>query len=654
MARTDLIALTPESIAALTVVGFVKRAQREIAAGDGPSLDELDDGTVVGTFKDGVIAKLIPGKTFKDTPCTCGASAGCRHRVAVALSYRDWYEAKVTRSKRGPALDRSWTPAELEDCDLEKTVGKKVMDRARAVFKAGIVVTVVPPTDEDPVPTARLPACTVRFLVPRDIAYARCDCAIGTGCEHVVLAAWAFRQAGKLEADKTIALGKAQKTDGETHKALAQAEDLTAMLLRIGIANVTAGVQGRFAKVRAALEDEGLVWPMGVVDDLEQQLDAYAARSARYSTRQVLDLATELAARARAAKAGGELPARFILGEDEVKETLLDHVRLVSLGARVEADGKFRDAEVFLADPDTGVVLVLKKRWELGEKDKPEDGPALARRAVAQRLQLGALAHGQIVSKAVKRKANREMTLGTTRTAQTSVTPQRGDWDGLPVPLLVKNLSRIGEHMREAAPRLLRPRVLCEGMHVLAVGKLEEMGYLSAEQELWAVVTDAEGEQLRIRKRHKTVAPFSLEATAAALAKGVRFIAGEIERDHGGLVMDPVGLVTADGVVVPDLAASAPKLDVPRAQAHVHPDPMDDVLARATSVLEEGLHAGLDRASGETVRRLKETAALAESLGLSGLGTRLLRVAETAGKEAAPAAWMDAAIRTALTREIIA
>src|SRR5581483_8210403 len=88
MARTDLIALTPESIAALTVVGFVKRAQREIAAGDGPALDELDDGTVIGTFKDGVIAKLVPGKTFKDTPCTCGASAGCRHRVAVALSYR--------------------------------------------------------------------------------------------------------------------------------------------------------------------------------------------------------------------------------------------------------------------------------------------------------------------------------------------------------------------------------------------------------------------------------------------------------------------------------------------------------------------------------------------------------------------------------------
>ena len=30
-------------------------------------------------------------------------------------------------------------------------------------------------------PTARLPNATVRFLVPHDLAYARCDCAEGGG-----------------------------------------------------------------------------------------------------------------------------------------------------------------------------------------------------------------------------------------------------------------------------------------------------------------------------------------------------------------------------------------------------------------------------------------------------------------------------------------
>src|SRR5262245_30567199 len=151
MARADLVALTPESIAALANMGLVKRAAREIAAGEGPKLGEAKDGTVTGTFKDGVVAKLIPGKTLKDTPCTCGAVTTCRHRVAVALAYRDWYEEQVTRSRRIAAVDLKWTPAELADADMEKVVGKKVMERARAVMKSGIVVTVIAPSEEDPV-----------------------------------------------------------------------------------------------------------------------------------------------------------------------------------------------------------------------------------------------------------------------------------------------------------------------------------------------------------------------------------------------------------------------------------------------------------------------------------------------------------------------
>jgi hypothetical protein len=133
---------------------------------------------------------------------------------------------------------------------------------------------------------------------------------------------------------------------------------------------------------------------------------------------------------------------------------------------------------------------------------------------------------------------------------------------------------------------------------------------------------------------------------------GVRFISGEIERDHGGLVMDPVGLVTADGVVVPDLAPKAPDLDVPRMATHAHADPMRDVLGRATGILEEGLHAGLDRAGPDFIKRVREIAEHTEQLGLRGLGQRFLRIAE-ATKETAPQAWMDAAIRMALTREIV-
>ena len=45
--RADLLALTPEKVAALANLGLVKRAQKEIAAGQGPRLEEAADGATV-------------------------------------------------------------------------------------------------------------------------------------------------------------------------------------------------------------------------------------------------------------------------------------------------------------------------------------------------------------------------------------------------------------------------------------------------------------------------------------------------------------------------------------------------------------------------------------------------------------------------------
>ena len=187
---------------------------------------------------------------------------------------------------------------------------------------------------------------------------------------------------------------------------------------------------------------------------------------------------------------------------------------------------------------------------------------------------------------------------------------------------------------------------------MLAVKEVGDIGYSPVDQELWAVVHDAEGAPLRLRKRHKAVSPLAIDATAAALKKGVKYVSGEIELDHGGLVMDPVGLVTDAGVIVPDLEASAPALDVPHVTPNVHADPIRGALARALDVLEESLHSGLDRTSADWLARVRHAAELANAVGLEGISTRLERLAENAGKETAPSAWLDCAIRTSLTREI--
>src|SRR5581483_3675108 len=157
-------------------------------------------------------------------------------------------------------------------------------------------------------------------------------------------------------------------------------------------------------------------------------LEAYRERSARYRPAVVARLLAELAARTRAARTRAELPAAFVLGTGEARETLLDQVRLVSLGARVAGTEDARTASVYLADPDTSTVFVLEKTWRTGEGDEPTPGHELARRSFATGVRLEALARGQLVSRAVKRRANRSITLAAASgVARTSIMGQLPD-----------------------------------------------------------------------------------------------------------------------------------------------------------------------------------------------------------------------------------
>ncbi len=648
MSRPDLLALTPEALASLANMGLVKRAQRELAEGAGPALEELEDGTVVGTFKDGVVAKLLPGKPIKETPCTCAATGACRHRVAVALAYKPWHAAE---HEGGPPPSSArvplhWSPAEIDDAALEVALGARTLDRARAARKKGVLVTV----ERDGVPTAKLPSCTVRFLVPRDVAYARCDCAqAGGACEHLALAVWAFREARGDAASVVVAMG------GGASPARSEVLDVVSELVRDvlgrGIAE-TLPSPARFAEVRTRVDREGLTWVNALVVDLQIALEGYRARSALYGTREIAGLLMELGARLRASRQGGELPARFVLGEDEAPETLLDHVRLVSLGARVRSDGRTRFADVFLADPDTTLVLVLRKRWEFDEKTEPEEGPALARRSVATRMLLGTLAHGQVVSKVVKRRANRSINLGTSRVAQTSVTPQRGEWGTLPSPLLVKDLEEHAGRIKQRPPRVLRPRVLAEEVHVVEVSQVVDVAYVAAEQQLLASLLDAAGNPFTVVVRHRRAAPHALDAVGAALARNVRFVAGNLARGPLGWQVDPLA-VAADDMVVPDLAGPIQAPPPSPVAVHAHPGAIDAALDAAESALEELCHAGVSGASRAVTERCGAAAQRCDDAGVAGLGVRLRALesrARTAGPEGADA-WLDAAVRLNLVRE---
>lgn len=667
--RDDLLSLTPEGLAALANVGLVKRAQKELEQGRGPQLAEEADGTVLGTFPDGVTARLPPGVPLREAPCTCGAVTVCRHRIAVALAYRAQHgeEPALAGEKAAPP----WSPGEIDDATLLARLGRRTLERARSLRRSGCTVEVRRPGPLDPVPAALLPTCTVRFLVPRDLAYTRCDCVAQQDCEHLAVAVWAFRAADALDpgAPQLLVQVADEARDrvpaDPVLEALETAVRLGEDILLEGVAHTSGSLAPTFALGREALLRAGLTWPLTLLEDLEEVLAAYRARSARYRAGRVTELLAGLAARKRAARGTGELPVPFVLGQGEALETRLDHLRLVSLGARVEADGRDREAEVVLADPDTAMVLVLRKRWTFPETEEPPDALGLATRRVASGAALGALAQGQMVTRAARRHANRSLTLGDARGGATSVTPQTGAWDMLPAPLRVTRIADLAAAWKARPPRLLRPRVLAENVHVFAVESVAALAYAPGEQTLVATLLDAQGEPLGLTRAYRSVAPHALDHLAAALTGAwgpVRFVSGEVRRHLGGFLVDPLAVV-CDRLVVMDLEkgpAQRPPLPLARPSTDL---PVEAAAAEASGLVEEGVHQGLRRAAPSYPDRLRSAAARLEKAGLTTTAARLrrleasLRRARTATEEEerwrqVSAAWTDAAIHLDLVHEV--
>jgi len=577
------------------------------------------------------------------------------------------------------------------DEQLSTLVGKRVMTRAQTILRAGLVVELEGAGVAGAMPSAKLPTCTIRFHVPRDLAYARCDCQASIACEHVVVASWAFRQAdtaksaypctvelGSAKAKAAQAAAAAEGGESATTSVVEDALRLAEHVLAEGVTHLGESDKPRFAKVRAALTKAGLLWPGAIVDDLEMALEAYRGRSARYRTTDVVFLLSSLEARARAARNGGELPSRFVLGSDEARETLLDHVRLISLGARVEADGDKRWASVYLADPDSGVVLVASRDFAAGPAGEVEEGPALARRVITGRVTLGALARGQLVTRAAKRHANHSLTLATNRSGQTSVAPSSGDWDCLPPSLLVRDVAKLSTDLAARPPRMLRPRTLAAQMKVLALqeGSVLEIAYRPGDQEIVAVLSvgtppspddqaetgaeaAAEACIIHLVRRHARTGPSALDAIAKALSStgkdAPRYVAGDVRQGARGLEIDPTAIVVGDRVIVPDLETEAATVEkLPLVAARKDP-PLVTAIAMANTLLEEALHDGLLRVRSGFVDRATHATESLAAVGLHSASKRFgaLRDAVRSHEPTATRAWLDAAVRLELSREAL-
>lgn len=574
MTRPDLLALTTHALALYANLGLVKRAQKEVEGGHAPTLEEVD-GLVIARARDGAVTRLPPEVPLKATSCTCGA-AMCRHRLAAVLAYQRVH---------GPTEAASWDPAAFDDAALTAACGEASIERARELLGGPLTVRVEGGTT----PTARLPTSTVQFVVPMALAFARCDCVRGAGCEHVVVAVWAFRRAVGAEV---VELGAARA--GPAEALLADLEDTLTRALGRGLLELGAEVE--VADARARADRAGLLWVADTLADLERQRDAWERRSAAFSGQTLTALLMEAAARLRAARRGS-LPISLVLGSGEARETVTDQLRLTPLGVRLRADGEQRFAELYLADRDTRQTYVLAKAWPAPNDTPARNGHQLGELYASSRLTLSSLARADLVARASTRKANGHLDLGLARGLKSSSLPGQVGWADLPEPIAVDDLDTFERGLREGLPAWLGPRRVGAHIHVVRIGRVVDLAFSRGDQVLTSQIEGERGGRILVRVGHRSVSPGAIDATAQALGAAPRFISGEVSRTRGGLVLEPLAILGTH-LVVPDLERPHPQGALPPHDATTPtwagaPDPVEEVLVELQAFVERGATRGL-------------------------------------------------------------
>jgi hypothetical protein len=658
--RTDLLDLGPEALMALANPGFVKRAQKDAAAGALPALRQDPDGTVHALFDDGVQTSMGPGVSLRDAECSCSAGGMCRHRVLLVLAYQA-ANAGAAGSLAEPAPEGApagWSPASFDDAAIAAAVTPQVLEQARRLALGLPLATITAGTAGAPgsVPAVRLPMSEVRFFSGTSLALARCDCQQSNGCAHVVLAAWAFRQARQSHpgaADVTLAVhpfglalpGTAGGVmDTEASIAARQGvQDWLWSLWREGAVQPMLALEARHQALRGALSQLGWTWVREDLDTVWDIMQALARRSNRFDMDDLVRAAARLylrlegAAHADAAP-GARMPAGQILGTGQQGEVALDLLRLISLGMTCWRDDLSEGARIVFADPDTQAACVLERTWPRGAGE-PEDIAGMFDRLLNRRITgfpLRLLAGGQIVTRAAKRRANASVDLGSQarNTSVLALSPKA--WDDLRAPLRFGTLEALLHHLRSRPPAGIRSGEAGGDWQVvdLTASRLDHWAWDGARQTLFAQWYDASGLVLRARLGYQSLTPGAVDALARALGGewgALRAIAGPVWRERGGVAMRPMSVLTEQRAVVLALEPQAPQ-PAPLQEMPLAASPGEALLRESSWLLGQVLRQGVRHVPPSLHARLLAQAAQLDEAGYAQ-AARLLRAAFSEQRE---------------------
>lgn len=607
--RQDLLHLSPEALAQAANAGVVKRAVRELEGGYRPQWVLCVDGTLDARFSDGIHTVWPAATPIGQVRCSCGATTVCRHRVIVALAYREAARATVAPSEASAdstvaPVATAPSPGQVGDEALARAIPATLLAKAVLARDAGVSITIGRTASGEPCDTARLPSATVRFWAGAALEAARCDCIAATACEHVALGVWAFRQADQAASQPAQATQSAQVvrlgSDG-TRLVLDSAPwvALVETLIFHGVSNGAAPLAQALSHALDASRALNATWLVYLLQDLEQWCGAWHARSACYQATDGLALVGELALRLHA----GVLPgnASAVLGLTEPGETELDRLRLVCLGARTVRDGPKRRTRLLLADTDTGTALVLTHAWEASADPAVDEASTRASERLAPGVLLQALSQGQLLARQARRLPDGSLKLAKSRSSHNSVLPQVPDWSQLSAPLRCDSVRALAAAQQAQPTAQVLPRHAAQRLIVFTPAHIENLHYDPHAQTLMAVLHDGNNQTLLLKRRYESHNRHALAALAGALSgqQGqVRHVAGLLHWSGGLPIMEPWA-VAASSIVVPDFAAEtdqngAALASLPLAVLSDEAgEPIAHALAKLRQVLATLLHHGV-------------------------------------------------------------
>ena len=144
--RQDLLHLSPEALVQAANAGVVKRAVRELEGGYRPQLALGADGTLDARFSDGIHTVWPAATPIGQVRCSCGAATVCRHRIIVALAYRE--DALATGAPGEESADSTAAPVATatspglaSDEALARVIPATVLAKAALARDAGLSIT---------------------------------------------------------------------------------------------------------------------------------------------------------------------------------------------------------------------------------------------------------------------------------------------------------------------------------------------------------------------------------------------------------------------------------------------------------------------------------------------------------------------------------